>query len=196
MNRNIFIIFIVFILILNLGIFNAIGTTYIKKSYKNQYEEGKNFAVIYVGRYFPKLDFNKSHWGPKGGWRNLETIQQYYKWYLNDAGKMYKMLNETYGYDEENIILLVNKLPTNIKVPLNETDENGGEIWKTFFEIPENFDPQLIDNEYDSDELGFKNVLKDFKNSGKNQLSSKDTLFICFIDHGGEIKNEDFSKNT
>ena len=82
----------------------------------SQPDDPEKYAVIVVSRYF-------------GSWNggilkilsNLtavcEHVQQYYTWYLNDAARIYKMLNQTNGYSEENIILMVKK-PQDVSLPL------------------------------------------------------------------------------
>lgn len=152
----------------------------------NNSSDEDSYAVIYVGRYFPRLDFNKSNWGGEGGWKNLETIQQYYTWYLTSASRIYKMLQDKYGYDDDHIFLIVQKLPDFIQVSI---EEEGDTIKKTFFRIPDIFNPKWIDEEYSSDESGLETVLKQFKPNKENSLDDKDTLIVFYIDHGATKKD-------
>ena len=106
------------------------------------------YAVIMVGRYFGTLSALVT---PDG-------VQQYYTYYLTDAARMYNMLKDTYGYQEDNIYLLV----------------------KTYasLDMPAEFDPNWID--YVSSEANFQMVLNNL-----NSLTEEDSLLICVIDHGG-----------
>jgi len=116
----------------------------------------QKYAVIMVGRYFGRWNFFR----PK---LNLQMIQQFYIWYLRDAARVYVTLRDTYGYDEENIVLLVRLLPD-------------------FFEVPEDFDISWID--YVSSESNLENLLNMFELGGERELAENDSLFFCFIDHG------------
>lgn len=119
----------------------------------------KKYAVIMVGRYFGLWNYGHPLW-------NYNMIQQYYKWYLIDAGRMYTTLHYAFGYKEENIFLLVRLLP----------EELG-------FEIPEGFNLDWID--YTSSEENLEAILNTFKPGGENELTEDDSLLVCFIDHGG-----------
>jgi len=127
----------------------------------------KKYAVIMVGRYFGLWNYGHPQW-------NYDMIQQYYTWYLNDAGRLYTTLQDTYGYDNDSIFLLVRTLP------------------EYFFEIPESFDPDWID--YISSEENLEAVLGTFEPGGENELTQNDQLFFCFIDHGGN-KDENYYRN-
>ena len=184
------IIPILLVILLLFAVASNIISTSALPNLKKSSSDNKGYAVIIVGRYFPYLDFNLSNWGPDGNWKNLETIQQYYTWYLNAASEIYNTLIDNYGYTDDSIFLLVKQLPSYIKVPLNETDEDKKTVWKNFFEKPSNFNPDWIDKEYTPDESGLKKVLSTFKPGGKNALDNDDSLFVCFIDHGGTDKND------
>lgn len=141
----------------------------------------KKYAVITVGRYF-------------GLWKwsfllnmtvFLDIVQQYYTWYLNDAAEMYKTLHDVYGYDHDDIFLLVKKLPENINY-----------AGKTYFTAPDTFDDSWNDYKNisgDGIEEKLENILNKFKPDGENELTENDQLFICFIDHGGN-ENENYIK--
>jgi len=190
------IIFIATILVCSNITVNALNSlSEANNSTKNSLDN-EQYAIIMVGRYFPKIDFNQTHWGPEGNWTNLEEIQKFYTWYLKDASRMYTMLRDKYGYNEENIYLLVKQLPDFINVSYNQTDAEGKIIKKTFFKIPTEFNPKWIDKEYSPDESGFKKLLNTFKPNGKNSLTSEDSLFVCFIDHGATEKHEDGTNST
>ena len=120
----------------------------------------KKYAVIIVGRYIGLWQYFRFG-------QNLKTIQQYYHYYLRDAGTMYSTLQNKYGYDNDSIFLLVTLLPD-------------------YFEIPDEFNPDWID--CNSNLANIENILKSFKEGGENELSEQDSLFICFIDHGGNEK--------
>ena len=90
---------------------------------------------------------------------------------------------------------MVKTLPKNIKVRIKQTNEVAVN-WKTYFDIPDDFDPNLIDYEYSHDEEGFKKLLNTFKPGHKNALEEDDSLFVTFIDHGGPFENDDGSTNT
>jgi len=135
-------------------------------------QPSKKYAVIMVGRYF-------------GGWQlglygfNLtelyNDIQDHYRWYLNDAARMYKMLQDTYGYDNDSIYLLLKPLPEVVWIP--------GLGIRTF-EIPDCFNTDWIDYR-DNLEDNLKIVLEKFEPDGEHALGENDQLFFCFIDHGG-----------
>ena len=131
----------------------------------------KEYAVIMVGRYFGL--WTRSYLLNMSAF--LNTVQQYYTWYLNAASMAYTTLRDTYGYDEDNIFLLVKLLPDNIYF-------NG----KQYFTIPEVFDSAWVD--YTSSEENLENVLNTFKPGGENELTENDQLFFCFIDHGANEK--------
>jgi len=120
----------------------------------------KKFAVIMVGRYYGLWKWGNLSY-------NLERIQDYYTWYLHDAGKMYTTLQDTYGYDNDSIYLLVKLLPP-------------------YFTIPDSFNTDWID--YNSTEENLETILNNFKPDGENELSEQDSLLFCFIDHGGNEK--------
>jgi len=138
----------------------------------------QKYAVIMVGRYFGGWMTLFDLFDPENLLDILDTIQQYYTWYLNDAGRLYTTLHNTYGYDDENIFLLVRLLPEEIWIP---------GIGNHNFEIPETFDPDW--NDYNENlgnlEENLETVLRDFRPDGENELSEDDSLFFCFIDHGG-----------
>lgn len=157
--------------------------------------DSEDYAVIMVGRYFPRFYDSPALWGRNGNWTNMQVVQTYYNWYLKDAARMYNTLKK-YGYDDDHIFLLVKTLPSSITVKLNYTDENGEAVKKTFFKMPDEFNPNLIDTEYTPDEAGFKKLLDTFKPGHKNALSEDDSLYICFIDHGGTENYEDGTNST
>jgi hypothetical protein len=102
-------------------------------------------------------------------------------WFLNSAGMIYNTLNDTYGYDEDNIFLLVHLLPV--------ITYQG----KTYFNtIPATFNPSWRD--YDSTKGNLETVLSTFNPGGENELTENDQLFICFIDHGAN-KGENYASN-
>ena len=109
----------------------------------------KRYAIIMVGSYIGTI-------------KDITGIEQYYEWYLNDAGKMYKTLRDVYGFDEEDIFLLAKK-----------NSENLG------FEVADQFDFDWVD--YESNEANLKIVL----DKCKTELNHDDTLFFCMINHGG-----------
>jgi len=122
-------------------------------------EVSQRYAVIFVGQYF-------GMWFNFQPIKNYKRIQQYYTWYLNDAGQTYKMLRDTYGYSEENIFLLVKLLP------------------ECLFDIPtEQFNKSWVDGTCDEEIL--EDVLTSFKIGGSNELSENDSLLFLMIDHGG-----------
>ena len=120
----------------------------------------KKYAVIMVGRYFGMWNFGKPSW-------NYNQIQQYYTWYTNRAGRMYKLLNETYGWDSDNIFLLIRLLP------------------ESFFTYGEDFNPSMKNNEYSASKSDLNNLLNTFKSGGIRELDENDLLLVCLIDHGG-----------
>jgi hypothetical protein len=110
-----------------------------------------------VGRYYGLWNFFKPTW-------NKQVVQNYYTNYLTDAGKLYKTLRDTYGYDEDNIFLLVKLLP------------------EKFFSMPTNcFDPSWVDNQQNENLVtSLKNTLNSLKS-----LSEDASLLFCFVGHGG-----------
>jgi hypothetical protein len=138
----------------------------------------KKYAVIMVGRYSGPTIL--SYLLDIPGF--LEQANQSYVWFLNSAGMMYNTLHDTYGYDEDNIFLLVHLLPV--------ITYQG----KTYFNtIPTTFNPNWID--YDSNKTNLETVLSTFKPSGTNALNDQDQLFICFIDHGANEEENYFCNN-
>ncbi len=117
--------------------------------------QGK-YAVLVVGLYFGVWQ--------KGRWFLMQDIvQQYYTWYLRDTSRLYRMLIDDYGYNEENITLLANILPEK-------------------FQVPEEFNVSWVDGPSTKEML--KNTLNQFKTGEEKELSEDDTLFFVFIDHG------------
>lgn len=132
------------------------NTDSFKQVNKENNETKQKYAIIIVGSYFNR----------KINIPSIKSISQYYKWYLNDAGKTYTMLRDRYNYSEENIFLLVNLLP------------------ESFFEIPtKTFNKSWIDGKANKENL--KEILNSFKLGGKRELSEKDQLLFLMINHGG-----------
>jgi len=141
---------------------NELNIEYSTNSEELQYQHQtpqKKYAVIMVGQYY-------------GLWKwyyllnltvFLDIVQQYYTWYLNDAGKLYSTLYNTYGYDHDHIFLLVKLLPD-------------------YFVIPDTFNPDWID--YVSSKENLETVMDTFIPGGENELTEQDQLFFCYIDHG------------
>jgi hypothetical protein len=138
----------------------------------------KKYAVIMVGRYSGPTIL--SYISDIPGF--LTQANQSYVWFLNSAGMMYNTLHDTYGYDEDNIFLLVHLLPV--------ITYQG----KTYFNtIPSTFDPDWID--YESTKGNLEAVLGTFEPGGANALNDQDQLFICFIDHGANEEENYFCNN-
>lgn len=121
----------------------------------------KKYAVICVSRYFGLWYFGMFQFNPLNFYK---YVQQYYTWYLNDAGKMYRTLKDIYGYNEENIFVLVKLLPS-------------------YFKVPSSFDPEWRYDDFNEQNL--ETLLNRFQPEGDLELSEDDSLFFCFIDHGG-----------
>lgn len=123
----------------------------------------QKYAIIMVGQYF-------GLWSSFAPFVNYEKIQQYYTWYLNDAGRYYEMLRDNYGYDDDNIFLLVKLLPERL------------------FKMPtEHFNKSWVDDT--CDEKILKDIFNSFKPDGKNELNENDTLSFVMINHGGVYDN-------
>jgi len=120
---------------------------------RNDQNNGKRYAVLLVGSFMGKL-------------ADIPMINQYYRWYLNDAGRMYKTLRDVYGFEEDNIYLLAKLLPDLEKYP-----------------VPNDFDPDWID--YESSSSNLVKVL----NICRDQLDEDDLLFLYIINHGGATEN-------
>ena len=149
-----------------------IGSQQLKGQSYQQPSISKKYAIIMVGRYAGLTLL--SYGGNVTAF--LKAINQSYVWFLNDAGEMYSTLHDVYGYDDDNIFLLVHLLP-----PIT---------WKgkTYFNnIPASFNPSWID--YDSTEENLEYILSTFNPDGENGLDENDQLFICFIDHGANEGN-------
>jgi len=128
----------------------------------------KKYAVIMVGMYSGPTILSYIFDIP--GF--LKQANQSYVWFLNAAGMMYNTLHDTYGYDENNIFLLVHLLPV---IPYQG---------KTYFNtIPPTFNTNW--KRYESSKENLESILKTFEPPGSNALNNQDQLFICFIDHGG-----------
>jgi len=118
--------------------------------------ESKKYAVILVGQYYNRGAIKVT----------IPTVQQYYTWYLNDAGRIYSMLKERYDYSDENIFLLVNLLPN------------------CLFDIPEDvFNISWVDGDCDEKLLG--SIFESFKPGGSRELSESDQVLFLMINHGG-----------
>ena len=138
----------------------------------------KKYAVIMVGRYSGPTILSYIFDIPEF----LKQANQSYVWFLNSAGMMYNTLHDTYGYDEDNIFLLVHMLPV--------ITYQG----KTYFNtIPTTFNTSWLNygSTYDSTKENLETVLSTFNPGGENELTENDQLFICFIDHGGN-ENENY----
>lgn len=136
--------------------------------------DSEKYAVIVVSRYYGSWYLGQHNFNIT---QFLENVSQYYLWYLTDAMHIYEMLQDTYGYDDEHIILLVKELQ-NLTIP----------PWN--FELPDGFNLSWID--YESNEANIEAVLDSFKPGGDRALSSQDSLFYCFIDHGGNEMVDDW----
>ncbi|MCX6667417.1 MAG: hypothetical protein NTV74_04150 [Euryarchaeota archaeon] len=138
----------------------------------------KKYAVIMVGRYSGPTILSYL----TNITAFLENANLSYYWFLKAAGMMYNTLHDTYGYDEDNIFLLVHMLPV--------ITYQG----KTYFNtIPTTFNTSWLnyDSTYDSTKENLETVLSTFEPDGANALDDQDQLFICFIDHGGN-ENENY----
>ena len=136
-----------FIVILFISSSLIISSTASKNDIKED-DVHKKYAVLWVGSYIGTL-------------KDISYIQTYYHWYLNDVGKIYTTLRDIYGFDEENIFLLVKENPKILGL-----------------EIPETFNFEWKD--FDSNEKNLKFVL----NKCRDELDSDDTLFLYFLNHG------------
>lgn len=138
-----------------------------EKLVQTQPQQSSNkYAVIMVGRYFGIWNYGHPLW-------NYNMIQQYYTWYLTDAAHMYTTLIDTNGYDVENVYLLVKLLP------------------ESLFTVPEVFNTSWPIIE--SNEQNLENVLAKFRPGGEKEMAENDKLFVCFIDHGGSDKIDDYT---
>jgi len=159
-HKRIFTFLIIFFLISSL-LFSGMQSKGILKEESN----GRKYAVIIVGRY-------------AGRWQDAfpENFQLYYGWYLNAAGMMYQMLEDKYGYSEENIFLLTSL--------------------RNNYEIPKSFNSSWID--FNSNKQNLQNVLKKFKHGGELELGTNDSFLFSYINHGNDdnVSNGACSHNT
>jgi len=106
---------------------------------KNQFYYENKYAVIIVGR---------------------SDDEQHYEWFTNDAQRQYSVLNEKYGFNQDNIFVLLTLR----------------EEWSDVLRI----DSSLID--YDATEENISGIFMQLK----EVITENDLLYIVVISHGGD----------